>query len=74
MNSKSSKLLTSEGNKRNEKSLHAKVVATDLSKKGKGGKDLEAVTPSSNPKPPAKSRSFNDQHPPSHVSKVNGHS
>lgn len=70
--SKSSKPLKSEGNKRDEKSLHAKVIATTVSKKSKDGKDLGAVASSFNPKQPVKSRSFNDRQPQSHASKVNG--
>ncbi|KAK4755881.1 hypothetical protein SAY87_009638 [Trapa incisa] len=69
---KTSELLKSKGNKRNEKSLHAKVTATTVSKRGKGEKDSEADLAISHPKYPAKSRSFNDRNPPSHLSKNGG--
>lgn len=71
VNSKSSKHLKSEGNKRNEKSLHAKVTATAVPKKSKDGKDLDAVASTINPKQPAKSKSLNDRQTQSHVTKVN---
>lgn len=70
--SKSSKHLKSEGNKRDEKPLHAEVTPTTSSKKSKDGKGWEAVASSFNLELPAKSRSFNDQQSRSNVPKVNG--
>ncbi|KAK4760128.1 hypothetical protein SAY87_023259 [Trapa incisa] len=72
VDSKTSKLVKSGGNKRNEKSIHAGITTTTASKRGKGEKNPEAIVAGSRSDHPANSKSFNGRHPPSHISKNGG--